>query len=42
MTFVLKIGNPVDQIKPLLKNAEALFLDMGYLTYQREMRQKMY
>lgn len=42
MTFVLKIGNPVDQIKPLLKNAEALFLDMGYLTYQREMRQDVF
>ena len=39
MTFVLKIGNPTEVIKPLLKDAEALFMDMGYLKFQKEIRQ---
>ena len=41
ITYVMKIGNPVDQIKTLLHDAEALFMDMGYLKYQKEMRHEV-
>ena len=38
MTFVLRIGELTEMIKPLLGDADALFMDMGYLVYQKEMR----
>jgi len=41
MTFVIKIGNPAEEIKSLLNDAEALFMDKGYLNIQKEMRQEV-
>lgn len=41
ISFILKLGNPTETIKPLLKDADALFLDMGYLKYQKELRENV-
>lgn len=38
ITFVIKLGNPDEQIKGLLKDAQAIFLDKGYLKYQKLIR----
>lgn len=41
ISFILKIGDPVEEIKELLKNAQALFLDKGVLRFSRKIKTDM-
>lgn len=41
VNFLFKIGNPIDNLLPYLEKTQALYLDMGYLSHQKMMRDEI-